>query len=211
MRLLMRDNGAALLAAVLVGLALGGCGSDEEPRPIPTADAAFLLTELDETERRVNARACSDAERGNITRIQKRVDRLPEDVDADVLDALNDSVASLGTLIEDQCRPKPRPKPVETTPLPDLTPEPEPTTPETTTPEPETTTEEKPPPDDGKGDKDGGDDGGGGDKGDGGGGGEDKGDGGGAVAPGAGPGGGAVAPGAVITPGSTGDGAGAEG
>ncbi len=206
MRLLMRDNGATLLA-VLIGFAVGGCGSDEEPRPIPTADAAFLLTELDETERRVNARACSDAERGNITRIQKRVDRLPEDVDADVRDALNDSVASLRALIEDQCRPKPRPGPVETTPLPDINPDPEPTTtePETTTTEPETTTEEEPPPDEGDGD--GGDDGGGG-KDKGGGGGKDDGSGG-AVAPGSGQEGGAAAPGAVITPGSPGAGAGA--
>jgi len=189
-----RAHGAALLTAGLTALSAVGCGSDDEPRPLPQRDAAFLLAQLDEVDRRVASRACVDVKRGTLTRIENRIDRLPDDVDQDVRTAVQDSVENLRGLVDEQCKQRRRPKPPPT--IPDFTPEPEPTTtaPETTTTEPETTTEEEPPPEEDGGDEKGKGGGGGGGNGNG------NGNGGGANVPDAGAGGGAAPPSGVLTP-----------
>lgn len=194
-----RAPGAALLAAML---AASGCGSDSKPRPVPQKDAAFLLTQLDEVDRRVEARACVDVKRGTLTRIENRIDGLPDDVDQDVQSALSDSAENLRGLVDDQCRQKRKPTP--TVPLPDLTPEPDTTTPqpEPTTTEPDTTTEEQTPPTDEGGEEKGNGGAGAGGDGNGKGGGGGNGKGGGAALPDGGAGGGAAAPpDGVLTPG----------
>jgi hypothetical protein len=192
-----RPRGATLIAALLV---VSGCGSDSKPRPLPQKDAAFLLTQLDEVDRRVEARACGDVKRGTLTRIENRVDNLPDDVDQDVQSALSDSVQNLRGLVEDQCRPKRKPKPAIPLPTTTTTPETTTTQPETTTTEPETTTEETPTPDEG-GDEKGNGGAGAGGNGDGGGAGKGNGKGGGAALPGGGGGGAAAPPGGTVTPG----------
>jgi hypothetical protein len=160
---LRRGHSTLALAGIAVVLAGSGCGGDAEPRGIPQRDAQFLLSELEETQRRVDARACNDVEQGNLIRMQRNVDNMPDDVAENVRDALSESIDNLSQLVEDQCKPKPKPKPV---------PEPTPTetTPDTTTTEEQpTTTEEQPtekkaPTEPDQGDEDKGSSGGGGEK-----------------------------------------------
>ncbi len=127
---------AALVAAAAVA-ALAGCGEDKG-RPIPANIASALVSELDQLDARVRAGDCTAVKRGNLKRIDKRLEQLPGDVDQEVRDQVEGAVDNLNDLVETDCRqkPEPEPEPQETTP-------PAPTTPPETTP-PETTPEEPP-------------------------------------------------------------------
>ncbi len=128
--------------ALSMALAGAGCGGSEKPALIPRADAAYLQTQLDDLNGRVQARDCLKAKRGNIVRLQRRIDGLPDNIDTNVSSALSDSVDNLSDLVNTNCkqRPKPKPKP-PLTPVP-IAPSPTTTTPSTTTttPQPTTTT-----------------------------------------------------------------------
>jgi hypothetical protein len=146
-----------LLALIGAGLAIAGCGGDEEGEPIPAQTAQALEAELDGVQARIDngsAGACNDileGDRGpNLERVQQLIDGLPEDVDPDVRSALEDSFDRLWELVEQDCdekaqeeeserqeepEPEPEPTPTETEPEPEPTPteteeEPAPTTPE---------------------------------------------------------------------------------
>ncbi len=130
--------------ALSMALAGAGCGGSEKPALIPRADAAYLQTQLDDLNGRVQARDCLKAKRGNIVRLQRRIDGLPDNIDTNVSSALSDSVDNLSDLVNTNCkqRPKPKPKPKPPlTPVP-IAPSPSTTTPSTTTttPQPTTTT-----------------------------------------------------------------------
>ena len=83
-----------------------GCGSDdEEGEPIPAADAQALVTQLDQTEQLVEDGTCRGA-RFQVTgdgQLEDKVAALPEDVDADVRQALEDGLDRLADLIDDEC------------------------------------------------------------------------------------------------------------
>lgn len=153
-------------------LALAGCGGDEEGQPIPSQTAQALQAELDGVQARIDngsAGACTDileGERGpNMERVQELIDSLPEDVDADVRSALEESFNRLWELVQQDCddkaeeersqrenepEPEPEPTPTETEA------EPEPTPTETETAPVPTTPEEAPLPPEGDGDNGGG-------------------------------------------------------
>ena len=130
--------GACLVAA--------GCGADEEGAGIPAESAAALEGQLDSIQSRFNSPdgvACADIAAGddpNTTVVQQNLDALPDDVDADVRNALAQSFDRLFELVEEQCQVT-EPDPVEPEPAPV---EPEPTPTETET---ETNTTPEPPPD----------------------------------------------------------------
>lgn len=125
----------AALAAACLSLALGGCGGEEKGRPLPARAANAIVTDLDQLQQRVDDGECADVKKGNIPRIQKQIDRLPDDVDEDVRTTLEDGFDRLKQLVDEQCEQKQEPKPVEPAPEPDPT-QPEPTQPEPTEPEP---------------------------------------------------------------------------
>jgi len=139
-----------LLLAVGACLAAAGCGSDDEGgKPIPAAQAAQLQNQLDIVERRLDngtEGACKDilnAQDANDDAVTNILNTLPNGVDPDVRDALEESFDNLWNLVESQCNDlKPdEPTQTETTP-------PETTPTETTPPETETTppaTETTPP------------------------------------------------------------------
>jgi hypothetical protein len=135
---LRRGNTALAGAAMALALVASGCGGDDEPRGIPQRDAQLLLQELQSTQNRVNAQACTDVKQGNLVRMERTVDNLPDQVGTNLQTALAQSVDNLQQLVEDDCRPEPEPEPepvpTETTPAP------------TTTEEQPTTTEEEPQP-----------------------------------------------------------------
>ncbi|MBA2580855.1 MAG: hypothetical protein H0V03_08465 [Thermoleophilaceae bacterium] len=113
--------------AVAAGLALGACGSERQP--IPRAQAAALIADLEEAQRRVDAGACGDVEKGTFVRLDRRVERLPDDIDSDVEQALRDGVGHLKDVAEEECAAN---RPARTT-TPDPTPVPSTTKPAPTT------------------------------------------------------------------------------
>jgi len=142
-----RTIGLLLTAAIAAGAA--GCGSDDEGKPIPQDSAAALERQLGSIQSRfeVGGGACGDITGGNdpnSTPVQQTIDSLPDNVDKDVRNALQDSFDRLFQLVEEQCKSEPEPQQTETETTPTQTE----TTPTETT-ETETTptqTEEPPPP-----------------------------------------------------------------
>jgi hypothetical protein len=152
--------------ALVASLATAGCGSDDEGgRPIPADTAAALESQLDKVQDRLDngsVGACEDILEGprgpNRDGVQQLIDGLPEDVDPDVRDALQQSFDNLWELVQSECdeRAADEPPETESTPLPTPTEtetetETQPT--ETTPPPTDTTTnpEDAPLPDDGDG------------------------------------------------------------
>ena len=157
-----------LMALLGACLAIAGCGGDDEGEPIPAETAAALEAELDGVQARIDngsSGACNDileGDRGpNLERVQELIDGLPDDVDADVRSALEDSFDRLWELVQQDCddkaqeeesqrqeEPEPEPTPTETEPEPE-------TPPETETEPVPTDPEETPLPPEGDGDNDG--------------------------------------------------------
>ena len=138
--------------AACAALAAAGCGSSEEPRgePLPRQSVAELQKRLDEIERRYrdgiedgNLGACEDIQKDSIPAVEVIVGGLPQEVDAELRDAVEGSFARLEQLTREDCaeveppspepRPEPEPEPEPTVPEPTV---PEPTVPEPTVPEP---------------------------------------------------------------------------
>ena len=134
------------LAGVAVALPAGCGGSDEpEGKGLPSATASELERRLDEIERRYreaadngNVGACDDIQNDSIPAVNELVGGLPQDVDPDVRQALEDSFGRLEELTRSECSGI---EPAETEPEPDPAPVPEETVPEETAPE-ETVPEE---------------------------------------------------------------------
>jgi hypothetical protein len=112
-------------------LSIAACGSSdkEEGKGLPQASVATISQRLDEVERRYqsgteenNPGACSDIENDSYKAIDAAIQDLPDDVDADVRKALEDSVARLKELTRDGCanvkeeKPKQDTTPQETVP-----------------------------------------------------------------------------------------------
>jgi hypothetical protein len=101
----------SLLLALGACLAAAGCGSDDEGgKPIPAATASALQQQLDGVQARLdNATpgACKDILEGprgpNRAAVQQLIDGLPNDVDPDVRDALQESFDNLWSLVESKC------------------------------------------------------------------------------------------------------------
>jgi outer membrane biosynthesis protein TonB len=166
MNVLKRTNRHLAPAACLIALAAGalavGCGSDDEGAPIPANIADQLQTRLDEIERRFEFGngACADIDNDSKPAVEQLVASVPNDVDADVRQALSESFDRLFELTAEQCEqqqtetqpaptpepePEPEPEPVPTEPAPPETTETEAPPQTETTPPPEQT-ETSPPP-----------------------------------------------------------------
>jgi hypothetical protein len=152
----------SLLLALGACLAAAGCGSDEEKGgPIPAAQATELQARLDETQNRLDngsEGACKDILDDTMPEVGNILDGLPNSVDPDVRDALEQSFDNLWSLVESECQDLKPDEPAQTTPAePETTPtetQTETTPTETTPPETDTETnpEDAPLPDDGNGD-----------------------------------------------------------
>jgi hypothetical protein len=156
---------AACLVAFAAGALAAGCGSDDEGTPIPANIANQLQTRLDEIERRFEFGngACADIENDSKPAVEQLVSSVPNDVDADVRQALRESFDRLFELTAEQCEqqqtetqpaptPTPEPEPVPTEPAPPETTETE-ALPETETTPPPEQTETSPPPTQGEEDE----------------------------------------------------------
>jgi hypothetical protein len=152
----------SILLALCACLAAAGCGSDDEKKgdPIPAQQAAELQNRLDETEARLangSEGACKDILEDTMPEVTRILSGLPQAVDADVRDALEESFDNLWSLVESECQDLKPDEPVQTetdTELETTPTETQPETTETTPPPTDTTTapEEAPPPSDGDGD-----------------------------------------------------------
>ena len=144
-----------MLAIALAGAAVAlpvGCGGSDEPegKGLPRATASELERRLDEIERRYrealdkgNTGACDDIQNDSIPAVNGLVDGLPQDVDPDVRQAVEESFARLEELTRSDCSGVEQ---TETETEPETVPTPTETEPETTPEETTTeTTEEKPP------------------------------------------------------------------
>jgi hypothetical protein len=143
-----------IVLALAAGLA-ASCGSDEEGEALPQASAAELLGQLDSIQARFEAGsgACNDVTEGddtNVAVVQGQLDSLPDDVDADVRDALAQGFDRLFELVQQECaeeqptdtqtETEPEPAPTETEPTETLPTETETVPTETETVPPETET-----------------------------------------------------------------------
>jgi hypothetical protein len=135
-----RITGFLVLVACLVA---AGCGSDDEGAGIPADSAQQLQDRLDEIQRRFEfgGGACADIQNDSLPAVEDLINSLPEDVDADVRQALTDGFQRLFVLTDEQCE-EPQ---TETEPEPEPEPVPVPTDTTETTAPPETT-ETIPPP-----------------------------------------------------------------
>ncbi len=147
---------ARLLAALAVGLVafvVSGCGKDkqEEGPGIPRADASALINRLEEAKRRSDPFRCNDLRKDTIPALERQVQGLPDNVDADVRQTVEDGIAHLTDLVEQECQQSQQdtqtettpstPTETQTTPTPtQTTPTPTQTTPTQTTPTPTTPT-----------------------------------------------------------------------
>jgi hypothetical protein len=114
-----------VLALVAVAIAAAGCGGDKEGKGIPVATANGLHTQLENVQARIDqgsAGACKDiieapASRGsNKQQVQDLIDSMPDDVDADVKSALQDSFDHLWDLVDQDCQDKSDNENTNTTP-----------------------------------------------------------------------------------------------
>lgn len=140
-----------LAAVACVALLAAGCGSDDEGKQIPQSSAAELQRSLESIERRfdLGGGACQDITQGedtDVDAVQAKIDGLPDDVDKDVRDALQESFDRLFDLVQEECTQTDTEAETETTPteeVPTVTEE-VPTVTETvpteTTPPPQTNT-----------------------------------------------------------------------
>jgi hypothetical protein len=157
----------ALVLSLCACLAAAGCGSDDEGgKQIPAATAAALEQQLDGVQARLDngsPGACTDILEGtrgpNRAAAQQLIDGLPNDVDPDVREALQESFDNLWSLVESKCEDLQADEPAQTTPTDtqtDTTPTETETQPTETTPPPTetepTTPDEQPLPPDGDGD-----------------------------------------------------------
>jgi hypothetical protein len=133
-------------AIACAALAAAGCGSDEG-EPIPRAQVAELNKQLRSVQNRFEfgGGACADIERENLPAIERTLGQIPDSVDAEVRDALEESVSRLEELVASDCDEE---QGQETTPAPT------PTLPAPETP-PETQTQETVPPEEPDEDQDG--------------------------------------------------------
>jgi hypothetical protein len=148
---------ARALTFLLASLALlaAGCGGDDEGKPIPAATATALNAELNTVQARLDngsAGACKDILEGsrgpNDDRVQQVIEDMPDDVDADVRSALEDSFDRLWDLVQQECDDRARQE-EENQQEPEQPEETETQTEEQTTPtETETTETETTPPED---------------------------------------------------------------
>jgi hypothetical protein len=123
------------LAGALMAL-LPGCGSGDNGKPIPADIRSQLESRLAEAERRLNtdnAGACNDITTNTQPEVERVLESVPDDVDADVRSALDDGFARLFELTSERCDELQR---QETETNTDTT--------ETTPPPPETDTTEEP-------------------------------------------------------------------
>jgi cell division protein FtsN len=138
----------AVLAACIAALA-AGCGGGTQP--IRAETAARLQEDLDKVAAAIEAEECGRKVNAPLTRLQRDVGNLPDDVDPDVRQTLDDGIDRLTELAQEECdriREERTDTTSTTTTTPDTTTTTTPTTTDTTTTEPdETTTEEEPPPD----------------------------------------------------------------
>jgi hypothetical protein len=97
-----------LLLALAAALA-AGCGADEEGKELPRQTASQLLAQLQSIQDRFEfpgGEACADITGGddpNITRVQDLIASLPDDVDADLRDAVEQSFDRLFQLVDQEC------------------------------------------------------------------------------------------------------------
>jgi hypothetical protein len=117
--------------ALAATVALAGCGDDEGPQ-ISQAQSSQLRAQLQQIKREVASDPCiSDA---SLTTLEGQVDALPQDLDEDVRQSLEDGVERLRELVDQECADRPE------------EPEEQQTETEETTPTETTPTETEPPP-----------------------------------------------------------------
>lgn len=97
-----------LILALAAGLAAGCGGDDESGEPIPADQAAALQRQLESIENRFQfgGAACADItgnSEPNTTEVRSVIDSLPQDVDPDVRDSLEQSFERLFELVQEQC------------------------------------------------------------------------------------------------------------
>jgi hypothetical protein len=150
-------SATTIILCLAAGLA-AACGSDEEGAPIPAESASALENQLSGIEGRLAVQgACNDITQGddpNTTVVDQLIADLPDDVDADVEQALRDGFDRLFQLVDERCAElEEEPDQTETEP-PLIDTETETTPPEETVPE-ETVPEETIPAEPDPGEEDG--------------------------------------------------------
>jgi hypothetical protein len=135
-----------------VALSAAGCGDDEGPQ-IPAQQSTALRDSLQQIKREVARDPC--VSEASLTGLKGQIEALPDDLDEDVRQTLEDGVARLDELVTEECLDRPEPEEEQTDTEQETTPV-VPTEPETDTTETEpipTEPDEEPDPDGDGGDE----------------------------------------------------------
>jgi hypothetical protein len=131
------------LAVACLALLGAGCGGEEEGDPIPADQREQILSRLDEAERRLDdgsEGACRDILSDTEPEVDNVVASLPENVDADVRQRLEEGLQNLWDLVTAECEQL-ESQETDTEPAPEPAPPPPPETETETVP---TVPEEEP-------------------------------------------------------------------
>jgi hypothetical protein len=90
------------VAVSVAALAGAGCGDDEEFDPIPADDADALIQQLDQVADGVDRGRCGGP-RFQVGELEEKVARLPDGIDPDLRQALEDGLARLRELVDEEC------------------------------------------------------------------------------------------------------------
>jgi hypothetical protein len=94
------------LVGAMAALAATGCGSSDKGKPIPATVRQQLEVQLEEADRRLDngsPGACADITNETEPDIDRILDQVPDNVDPDVRDALNEGFAHLFELVSNRC------------------------------------------------------------------------------------------------------------
>jgi hypothetical protein len=134
-----------LLAAMLAALSLAACGKDEGS-PIPAQRAATLERLLEQVQRQSDAGSCTTLRDATLPRLEREAARLPRSVGSDVRATIDDGIAHLRQLVDEDCTNREQQPPTTTESTTTESTTTESTTTETPTTTESTTTETTPPP-----------------------------------------------------------------
>lgn len=92
----------AIAGAVILAVALSGCGGGGGDEGIPPEVAEEMIASVETVEEAVRMQDC-DLAQAETTALRRQVDALPEDTDPEIRDGLDEMVSRLDEQLDEEC------------------------------------------------------------------------------------------------------------